>query len=741
MQPDVARASCAAALMLALCAQPIEAQATTAAGVGRPAIRASAALSPPRLDGRLDDSAWQRADSITSLVQVEPREGTAGSGRTIVRTLTTPDALYVGIRIDASPDTPIIAFARDRDASMNNEDHVKIVIDTYLDGRSGYVFAVNPNGARYDALVSNQGESENPEWDGVWEAAAERSDSAWSVEIRIPVKSILFRAGLTTWGFNVQRRIQALQETQRWATPRRQFAITHVSQSGLLTGLPVFDLGRGLSLRPAVTAGAERPSPTASTQGEAKISLDATQRVGANTLASLTVNTDFAETEVDTRRTNLTRFPLLFPEKRTFFLEGADVFDFGFGTGNDVRPFFTRRIGLLNALEVPLNAGLKINGRERGTNFGALVVRTGSSDAPGLTTLATANTMGTVRVRRNVLRESSVGMIATAGDPFGRRDSWLTGPDVTYQTSQFRGNKNFLVGAWALAMGRSDIRGTPRSIGGKIDYPNDLWDVALTYKSIDSTFQPSLGFVPRPGVQILTFNVTHAPRPRGRVLGLPVRQMNNEFLNTLVTDLRGRWESYRVFMAPVNWRMNSGDRIELNVVPTGERLTVPFRIAEGVVVPAGPYHWNRYRAEAGFAAKRRLSGQITWWFGDFYTGRLHELIATAAFKPSSLFIVEMNATRNVGTLAEGRFTQQVVGTRLRLNLSSNLQFNSYLQYDDQSDTFGSNVRARWTFSPTGELFVVYNHNIGERLGDTGARREWQFASNQLLVKLQHAFRY
>ena len=247
--------------------------------------------------------------------------------------------------------------------------------------------------------------------------------------------------------------------------------------------------------------------------------------------------------------------------------------------------------------------------------------------------------------------------------------------------------------------------------------------------------------MPRPGVQILTFNVTNQPRPKNRVLGLPVQQINNEFLNTLVLGTDGQWESYRVFVAPVNWRLVSGDRIELNVVPTGERLSAPFEIADGVVIPPGSYHWNRYRAEVAFAAKRPVSGQLTWWFGDFYTGTLHEFIATAAFKPSALFHVELNATRNVGNLAEGTFTQQVVGTRFRFNPSAKLQFNSYLQYDNETDSFGSNFRARWAFSPTGDLFVVYNHNLNDRLDPVSARRGWRFASNQLLVKVQHAFRY
>jgi hypothetical protein len=239
----------------------------------------------------------------------------------------------IGVRADDPDPTRITAFARDRDASLANEDHIKLVLDTYLDGRSGYVFMVNPNGARYDALVANQGEGENANWDAVWEARTARTPNGWSAEIRIPLKSLLFRRGLTEWGFNVQRRVQRAQETDRWASPDRDVKINQTSRAGLLTAVPSFDLGLGLSVRPSVTASAGQPAPATRMRNEQDLSLDVTQRLGANTLGSLTVNTDFGETEVDTRRTNLTRFPLVFPEKRTFFLEGSDVFDFGLGTG------------------------------------------------------------------------------------------------------------------------------------------------------------------------------------------------------------------------------------------------------------------------------------------------------------------------------------------------------------------------------------------------------------------------
>ena len=159
----------------------------------------------------------------------------------------------------------------------------------------------------------------------------------------------------------------------------------------------------------------------------------------------------------------------------------------------------------------------------------------------------------------------------------------------------------------------------------------------------------------RPGAQLLTLNITNMPRPKRPILGLRVRQMTNEWFNTLATDLNGKWESYRIFLAPINWRLESGDRYEVNVVPTGERLVAPFEIADGVVIPPGSYHWNRYRLEAQLAAKRRFSGQFTWWFGDFYSGTLDEFIATAAWKPSALFIMEFNATRNVGRPGRGRF--------------------------------------------------------------------------------------
>jgi hypothetical protein len=207
-----------------------------------------------------------------------------------------------------------------------------------------------------------------------------------------------------------------------------------------------------------------------------------------------------------------------------------------------------------------------------------------------------------------------------------------------------------------------------------------------------------------------------------------------EFRPSLATDLSVRWESYRIFMAPINWRFLSGDRVEFNVNPTGERLLEPFEVAGGVVIPPGAYEWRRYRLEAGTAEKRRLYSQVTWWFGNFYSGTLDQIQWTGAWNPRPIATVEFSGERNVGRLATGDFTQTVIGTRLRINASPDLSVASYIQYDTDSESIGTNTRLRWTFRPVADLFVVYNHNVRSILD------RWQLDSNQLLVKLQYAWR-
>ncbi len=679
------------------------------------------------LDGLLNEADWQTAPVNDQFKTTVPVEGGEPSGRTEVRVLADARNIYIGIQCFDDAPASIVSFSKLRDTELENEDHIRIVIDPFLDGQSGYIFAVNANGARYDALVANRGESENSNWDAIWDAVPTIHAGGWTLEMIIPIQSINFRKGLDTWGFNVERRVQRFQETIRWANVERDQWFIQTSRAGYLTGLPRFNYGLGINVRPSLNLNIDRNAGQ-SAEAELDPSLDVSQRIGPNAIATITVNTDFAETEVDSRQTNLTRFPLFFPEKRAFFLEGADIFEFGFGLSRDIIPFFSRRVGLFGGNEVPLLAGGKLNGRMGKTSFGAMVMHTDETMI-NHDPLSSA-TLGVVRVKQNVLRESSIGFIGTSGDPQGRSGSHTTGIDFTYQTTRFQGNRNFIVGLSGMLANRNDVEGDQSAIALKIDYPNDLWDVAFTYLRIGESFDPSLGFVPRKAIQSFRLGGTYGPRPKWKL----VRQMRNQLFATYITDLDGNWETYWVFTAPINWRMESGDRYEVNWMPRGERLVEPFQIAENVIIPEGSYHFARYRLEAELAAKRKFNGQLTWWFGSFYSGHLDELEATLNWNPTKLITFEFIGTRNIGRLPEGDFDQTLLGLRLRINVTPNLQLNSFVQYDTDSRQLGVNARLHWIYRAQGDLFLVFNHNTLNRT------ERWEFVNQQFLLKGRYNFR-
>jgi hypothetical protein len=376
---------------------------------------------------------------------------------------------------------------------------------------------------------------------------------------------------------------------------------------------------------------------------------------------------------------------------------------------------------------VPVRAGAKVSGRAGRTNFGGLMTGTGSVDG-----LVDATRMGAFRVKQTVMEQSGAGVLATFGDPQGRPGSYMVGGDFIYNTSKFLGSRNLLIGAWGLVTGREGLTGDRTAFGGIVDYPNDEWDLWVAYKRIGDGFDPSLGFVRRRGVHLANVGVNY----RWWSPTTSIRNVYFELVPILAWDLSGRLESYRIFTAPINLRFESGDRVEFNVQPQGEHLSEPFQIAEDVVIPAGTYDWVRYRAELDLAGKRLVSGRVSWWFGPFYDGDVSELSVRVAVNPSDVINFEVSGTRNQGTVSAGDILQQVLGARLRVNVSPDLQVSSLVQYEKESGEFGLNTRLRWTFDPLGDVFVVYNYNS---LDEEGIG--WRIRSSQLLVKLQYAFRY
>jgi hypothetical protein len=318
----------------------------------------------------------------------------------------------------------------------------------------------------------------------------------------------------------------------------------------------------------------------------------------------LTVNTDFAETEVDTRQVNLTRFPLFFPEKRAFFLEGANQFEFGLGLGRDFIPFFSRRVGLLEDQQIPINGGVKLNGRAGRWNLAALDVQTRE------TGLAPATNLFAGRLSYDLTEKLRVGTILTHGDPTGLEQNTLAGFDAVWRTSTFRGNKNLFIGGWT-AFSAGDIpQGRRTGWGFKLDYPNDLWDCRAVLNEFGDALEPALGFLPRPGTRQYDTGCSFSPRPaKDGPLGW-IRQAGIRSFYGRVDNLDGTNESWRFFTEPVSIELESGENFEFNWAAQYEFLSEPFEIVPGLAIPPGPYHFTQWSIEAASSRHRRQARKL-----------------------------------------------------------------------------------------------------------------------------------
>ena len=714
----------ACSLKAVLCVLVVVAAFARHADAQVPVAKASRTDERIRIDGRLDEPAWQNASPIGPLLQAQPDEEVAATEETTVRVLYDASALYFGIAcLDRNP-SGIVSTQLARDGDLEVDDHVVVVLGPFFDHRNGFFFAVNPGGARIDGQISNNAEHPTLDWDGIWNAGARIVPEGWVVEIVIPFKTLRFKPGQTTWGLNIQRQIKRRNEIDRWAGPRRNVWMTNLAEAGVLEDLPVISQGRGLELRPY---GLVRRSDG---QWEPDGGLDISKDLRPNLNGSLTLNTDFAETEVDTRQVNLTRFPLFYPEKRAFFLEGAGVFETA-GTSSfetDLLPFHSRRIGLYEGQEVPIIAGGKVAGRQSRYNIGFLDVQTARSDDLGL---ASQNLL-VARVSRDFWRQSYVGGIVTRGNPSGQGDNTLIGADARLATSTFRGDDNLSVDLFLYRTSDEFTRRTDYAGGFKLDYPNDLWDARVSWKQIGSGFWPALGFVPRTGIRKADFGVEFQPRPEK----YGVRQFSFEVTSTIVTDLDNVMESWLVETSPFGVEFESGDRIHFNVSPQFERLQEPFEIFPGFVIPAGSYTWAHYSAMVETASKRPWVIQFNSGWGGFYAGTRRDLGLGLVLKPSDHLRLAFRGERNDVSLDQGDFFVQLFSTEVGINLSPNLMWASLLQYDNESRILGCQGRFRWILKPGNDLYFVIN-SAWLREPDHSYLSTFDSAA----VKLQYTFRF
>lgn len=657
------------------------------------------------LDGVLDEPLWQRAVPATDFIQQDPVLGGTPTERTEVRIAFNRTSLYIGVFCYDSQPELLLGNTMKRDEFLSADDRFMWTMDPFLDQQNGYFFEMNPSGLMADSLISPAGG--NRDWDGIWNARVRRNEDGWVLEIEIPFRTISFDPSAPAWGINFQRTVRRKNEENVWTGHLRNQGLRRLEYGGLVTGVSDVSQGVGLDVVPYIAAtafdspGAVEPQEL---DGSGDVGVDLFYNLTPSLRTNLTLNTDFAETEVDQRLVNLTRFPLFFPEKRGFFLDGATLFNF-YSDFSPVRPFFSRRIGLdEEGQQQPVLIGSKLTGQVGSEDIGVFYVRTDE------TTTASGEDFAVARLRHRFWAQSYVGAIYT-----GRRtrreaadDLHTAGVDLRLATATFGGNKNLDLRGFFLWNTNPLGTGETSAYGTQIGLPNDPWTVTFSLESLGANVDPAVGFVRRTGFRDYNPRVLFSPRPAGHPW---IRRFEFGLEANFITDLDNRWLTRTLDLTLIGIDTHSQESVAFVIRPEFERLEEAFGISDGVVLPEGEeYAFTRFQVSGRTANRRVVATNVSYEWGGFFSGDRRELRVNANLRPRPGIRIQVEGEWNDVRLAEGRFDTRVY------RVISDTQFSPWtfvvntLQYDSVSDRLGWQARFRWTQSPGNDLFVVYTQN-------------------------------
>ncbi len=693
---------------------PLPAAAQIAeADPARPTVRAVRLSEGDRLtiDGTLDEPVWKLATPASGFVQRDPAHGALATERTEVRIVFDSDRLVMGVICYDSEPTRLLGNQMQRDQPFSGDDRFMWSLDPYLDGRSGYFFEINPSGAMGDGLITSVSGNANKSWDGIWVARVRRTDIGWTAEIEIPFKTISFNPDNDAWGANFQRTVRRKNEESYWTGWRRTEGLNQMSNAGRIEGLSGITQGVGLDIRPyalaAVGNAPGRGEP--STLGDGEIGADLFYNVTPALKANFTINTDFAETEVDQRRVNLTRFPLFFEERRQFFLDGLNFFSFPPG---ETSPFFSRRIGLNAGAPQAIQYGAKLVGQLGQHDVGFLQVSTGrDGDLAG-------EDFTVARVRRRIGSQSHIGGLFTRRDPRedGRDTAYTAGADVTFARPSFVGGTRLDSGAWFVhTTGHTTSRppdadpdAGSNAFGMRADLSGSTWRTEMDFREFQGEYDPAVGFTPRRNFRNWNPEIGWSPRLVGHPI---VRGFGFQGWLDLATNLQNDLVSRNLMITPFSIELHSGDRFEFQLFRQSEHLDRDFEISEGIILPVDArYDWTRYQVVYNGASNRWISTRVEYSGGDFWDGERTELNVDVTLRPRPGIYAQLSTEYNDVDLPGGSFETRLYRLDLRTQFSPWMSLANNVQYDTVSRIVGWQMRYRWILRPGNDIFFVYTQN-------------------------------
>ena len=687
--------------------------------------------TPPVIDGVMDE-VWSTGALIDDLHQTDPIEYAEPSEKTVVRVLYDKDFLYLSAMMYHEDSSKIVANKLIQGSNLRFDDKFRVYINPFNDGRNGYLFQTNANGVRTDGILENVTDM-NFDWTGIWYAASQYTDYGWFAEIAIPYKTISFDPNSDSWGLSILRSIESNTEDMAWTSYNRS---VNPSNFGTITGLEGLQQGKGLDIIPGISATHRRQYDPSNSDSDLEPTLDAFYKFTPNLTGALTFNSDFSATDVDARQVQLSRFSIFFPEQRKFFLQEADIFEFG-GLATNGKPFFSRRIGIgPSGEQLDLEAGGKLTGRIGRWNVGALAVQQGGNadDVPDGGRLVNDSELFVGRVSANVLGQSTVGGIVTYGNPTGDLDNKLVGADFNYLNTRSFDNITIDGQLWYQESDTEGFEGDQSAWGVKLRSPNQTgWKARIQHQSIGDDFFPALGFVNRRGI-----------KRNDAYLGYTKRFAANSTLRSLesgidwlrITDWDGDLET-EIFDATLASVQNqSGDTAAVYFQDSREVLTTPFEIVDGIIIPVGDYSFEAFGAFIETGGQRKFKAKIFVEDGGFYSGDRFTVNTMLEWQPSRHFTGVFEYEYNDVELLEGDFETRLLRLRTDVAFNAEWAWLTTAQYDNQSDLLSINSRLQWIPEAGREFYIIYNGGWLEE--DV---RGFQTVGESATIKLNHTFRF
>ena len=680
---------------------------------GRATIRATRLERPLRIDGRIAEEVYQIVPPISDFIQQVPNEGASATEPTEVWIFYDNDNLYISVRcVDSDPERIIATeMRRDHSSIFQGGDSFTVVLDTFYDHRNGFFFQTNPLGAERDQAVV--GGLQQGSWNAVWDVKADRFANGWSAELIIPFKSVRYRqSGPQIWGINFRRIIKRKNEVANLTLIPASFASSGMYQLGFaatLVGLETPAQSMNLEVKPyALLSSTTDRSAAAAFHNDlaSSVGFDFKYGLTRSLIADVTVNTDFAQIEEDLQQVNLTRFSLFFPERRDFFLEGQGIFGFAgrrldraASSAQDVPVlFFSRRIGLSDGQSVPVIAGARVTGKTGPFDVALLNIQTADKPSAG----ATATNFSAIRLKRDVLRRSSIGLIATERLPSagGGASNLAVGADASLRVS----DDVTIIGYYARTSSAKRT-GDNSSYRGRFNYAADRYGLAFEHLLVGDQFDPAIGFVRREGIRRNTATARFSPRLRQSP---QIRKLTWQSTIDYVTGDHTPTVENRSVDGSFGLEFHNGDQAIMRYSHDYELLPFDFAVAPGVIVPAGGYNSDEFSLSYTLSQQRKLSGRLVASGGSFYDGTKY----TASYAGRVAFVpqvsLEPSLSLNRVRFPYGDFLAQVLSTRLTVTPTTRLTVSSLIQFTGATHTLSSSARLRWEYNSGSELFVVYS---------------------------------